>query len=774
MICKKCAIDLSLVDAEIELVGAKPRLYCPFCAEPLDLPQEPGLFFDEETQRYLAWTNQGQAPLSVYPLRAGSLMLRIPVQSVDIADCLFDRLVIFREGDGPTAPEAAHFTAVRPEWAHVIASCVSKTSLPSMIGYEVVTRDGWKSNLLTVPCLEITDPPGRYGTALYVWPDFEVPGWKKYYVSFQLPGVPKGLGTGRLHSAWESTESGRLRRTPLTDLDGELAFAPDRLVIQWTKDGLEHYGCYRTRVEEAPHFQTPRRIEASGLQLGLDFGTSNTAAAVRYLDRTRGVKSIPELCIRDHTLRLLNGLANSAGTWLPQPQSGSAPLSTIPSQLYFEAQDFAAKLKKSMTPISDYTIPYFQDGEGDQMSRLVGQFKWKYRLKRGLDAHAGILRYLYLRLALELYLAELVAEYGLNPQPLRLVTTYPLAFSEDDMHLHNQVFEELSGEITRTTGFKIGQAEPLDESHAGFACGEKVPDVTATLYMDVGGGTSDICISRLGDEGAEAYIVDSVEFAGEDVNSGLVAAKLTHWNEAQFRQQIVLNGSRTFTDPASFDNSEPRLRKAREVINRFRLGLVEIAARFAAAEALNKPDSTDLLGLMMFGSGWKTAFHGDSADEIAAAVQEAVEKRLAEYKANGVCPKPPRIRCHYPMRPKTVVARGAAASPVDNPFSGKMAERSTYLLQSVRVSLLNSPKDQTVPWSQRTPVTFDKKLRNITRIVPVDVAQFGFEDPARTGDAGEALLECTREGLAIVKSPFEYYVREIYKRTLKPTADAKV
>jgi hypothetical protein len=777
MKCERCQNDLAQVAGEVRLDAGRPLLFCPLCGHLMPRVRAAGLFFDEASGRYCAWVDP-QKTLTEFTARIGRFTVHVPVRAVDIASCLFPRIVIFREEEtgAQEPPNPLHFSPIRPEWQHLIRSCVRRSDTgmrrlggdaitPGHHGYEVETSDGWVSSLVLVPRLEIANLPGQYGTALMIWPDFVVPEWQQYYVAFYPPSLSAAYGTGRIQSLWRR-EGARLTPVRLDSHYGEAAFAPAAVVVEWsTPDGLLYQACYRTDCEGAPHFLTPEASAASDVQIGLDFGTSNTAAAYSFKNEEgRARRGLLE--IQNRTLRLLPGRVNPAQTWLPQPE-GDGKFPTLPSLLYFADAAFAQRLAAPLIAVRDYTIPYFQSGAGDEMARLVSQFKWRKRLPKSLAPQAEELRVLYLRLALELYLAELVA-LGLQPRAARLVATYPLAFLREDAELHRRSFERVREAVSARTGFRLTLSDALDESHAGHYSNETT-NTDVTLYIDVGGGTADVCISRRRGDGQapEVDIVDSIQFGGEDANRELIEGRITSLNEAQLRQRILQGGSQVYDDLSVFHHSESSLREARTVVNNYRRGLVEIAARFAAAEL--EVNATARLGLVLYGSGWRTAYHEPDAVKVAAAVRKEVQQRLEQYRERGGHAGVPELECHYPRWPKSVVARGAAMYPLGR--EPVKVERLTFLLQDVEVFLADEFQSRRLAWTERAPTQLPPGSK-ITEMRLTNWSQFGFEEQALTDVPDFDLLGCTNLE-QIVASPFEYYLSQAYRRRLRPRAAAK-
>jgi hypothetical protein len=673
-------------------------------------------------------------------------------------------MVFFARATGD--PDPPHYSPVRPDRAHLVEGWALHSFGVMHRTYRVTTRDGF-SALVTVSGIEIVDPATGPGCALYVWPRFQVKGWNKYYLGFFPPSISSSLGTGKIHEVWGRRDAGANNPhmcMPVAQEYCQTDFVPETVVVVWEQDKELYYARYDTQADERFRLDNAAYRSFLNLNLGFDFGTTNTAAAAFAIPETgarEGNLDMP-LAISDCTLRLLDGTPPADHTWLPQPLEGGT-LPFIPSQLYFFEPHYLPRLSPNDQPVRHFTIPFFQDDPPGE-ERCVGGFKWASNL-RSMSEKAPDLRYLFCKLALEMYLAEMVSTYGIRPGPLTLITTYPLAFGALDREIHSAVFERLRPELQSATGFQITLGKPLDESHAAEECGESIPNAAVILHMDVGGGTSDLCISQEADggRGRTVSVVDSIEFGGEHVNAAI--ERLTHLSPAQLRRRIRTDGSKVYRDPSCFEGNQQRVDAVEHTIDRFGAGLVEIAARFAAAECVNNEVARPRIGLIMFGSGWKTIFDSGDRHDIEQQAAESVSARLRELQAIGLIPDVPEILCKYPADPKGVVAKGAARVGGRRVIVDQRGAQ-TYLLEDVRV--ITGRAERSSPWTQRTPVPFNALPG---KIVLCNTARFRFE-AARVAVNGaiEALddidfSECLH-GTDLARSPFAVYVARFYRAEL--------
>jgi hypothetical protein len=597
-----------------------------------------------------------------------------------------------------------------------------------------------------------------------VWPDFQVRGWNKYYIGFFPAAVAVSYGSGEVHEVWgrrDGDTQNPLVRATVSNRYCQVDFVPESLVVVWKVDSDRYYARYGTRSPEAAHLGQTAWRSYPTLTLGFDFGTTNTAAAafaVPEPDASGGNVDMP-LPINHRTLRLIDGRISAENTWLPQPSPGQT-LPFIPSQLYFFDADYLPLLGAGDQPVRHFTIPFFQDRLPED--RCVAGFKWAVNLRQHQDK-APALRYAFCRLALEMYLAELVGTYGIVPSPITLVATYPLAFGPKDLAIHNTVLEDLRQKLEEATGFRIALGRSLDESHAAEECGESITGADVILYLDVGGGTTDVCISQWNGQARCVSVVDSIEYGGEHVNSAIEG--LTTLTPAQLRQRIRTDGAAVYHDPACFAGNYQRVEAVEEVIGRFRLGLVEIASRFAAAEFKSNPAAAGRIGLMMFGSGWKTVFQTDDHNAMEREAAEGIGQRLRDFQTAGILEGVPEVVCKYPFDPKGVVAKGAARVG-GRKLMIDQGDMETYLLEDLRVVTGNAEKR--FEWSRRTPIRFDATPG---KVLLANTARFNFEQ-ATVLEGGRAVLleeldfSGSVRGSDIARSPFVMYVSKYYRAEL--------
>jgi hypothetical protein len=346
-----------------------------------------------------------------------------------------------------------------------------------------------------------------------------------------------------------------------------------------------------------------------------------------------------------------------------------------------------------------------------------------------------VFRFLYAKLALELFLAELVGGSNVSPQQLFLVATYPLAFGEDDRELHQKMLEEVKDEIRATTGFQIILGPPLDESHAGEYSGYGNKNGHTTFYLDLGGATTDVCVS-VRKEGLglrDIRAIDSIELGGEDINGIVRDRNLSGLTLIELAGRIRRDGARAYLDVQNFHDDLKDLNKAKDIIRYLLAGMVEIGARFAAAESSANRVS-EPLHIVMYGCGWMSLFPGADRIDIESSYLVLLKNRLTEYVKRGLIVEIPNLTSEYPENPKLVVAKGAASCS-DTELKEAAAERQTYLLEDLEV--VAGGRTTSLEWTIQTPFALSEA---INRIHVTNSARFGFEaDQVPEGNVGRKL-----------------------------------
>ena len=765
--CPQCHIDLDGVAGNVVLDQGHPQLHCPMCGAEIALSTALGFTFDQQQGALVVW---GQ-PFCEIP--HGGLTVQIHGQEKHVEDCLYDHVAFFEAFD------RSRVCPVRPEAQHLIADWRLATGGGThAVIYEVIAKGGARKSV-SVACTTIPNPPQgskQNEAALLVWPNFKMRApsdgrtWKRYYVTFITPSVPDG--TGELHRIGGSANE-------VCQLGGhwaELDFVPYWIELKWedNRDKQTYFAVVKPELRDV----VPTNAER--VTFGIDFGTSNTAAAIRIAwgGSQRADEAI--LRIADLTLPVIAGEITKETYWLPRP---AAPASSLPTYLYFSRALQPHEIHDRLRPVEDYVIPFAQIDLVDDYS--IGGFKWKKLVeKRALKDQVGALRFLYLRLALEMYLAQAISDYSLGPGPIELVATFPLAFDNEHQNLHHTSFQKVCELLETCCPFRFSLATDLNESHAGENGSDPLTDIEELLIVDCGGGTTDICVTEPfpsepdGDTepgGRRAvYQQDSFEYGGESAVGAIQPLTRGPMSLFNLRQTIRERQASALQDPALYAD-----RRAHEGAQRigwsFRAGLVEICARFIAArmESLySGPKTAPRFGLLMLGNGWKLLEPAAAQRNVTLStyVKEQVDKRLQDYQKAGMISKlPAEIKPVYSAHAKGAVALGAAKKDLITVWPGQ--QEQTYMLLDMEMAIGNSPRK--LGWRETVPATLDSRPRSLR----LDgTQQFGFDDTQIRDASGQAvsavdfLAHCAPDvdkTKQIRKSPFGVYL-SLYAESFKP------
>ncbi len=772
--CPSCSTPLASIRGAAKLTAERPDLHCALCgvkfgpySPPLN-PDDPArVFLDMRTREYRFWTpdslpEQPEQPEEVEEtVSIGAFSLRIQCRTLRIQHCLFERVFVFRPEDNAWGHrEAPQFSPLRPEREYLIARWSLVGGGANYREYKVTTNTGWTRSVVK-PCAEIPELAGQSGAALFIWPNFVAQGWNRYYVTFYPPSIPTLFGSGGLHQIWTrkaGSANAAFEQVPVHhNQGGELLARPDRIVLSWLTDGVVHFSSWRSDLDEpaVPHLERIEFVRAENLNIGFDFGTTNTAAAANYRLPDMREEPLKSLGIHNRTLRLLSGAVSADLQLLPQPD-GDKPLNSLPTQLMFESAQLLQEVPENIIAPLQFTIPYYQSESVASETRSVGQFKWAKALGE-LRKNAARYRALYLRLSLEMFLAEVVGELHIAPSKANVVATYPLSFTPEDLQLHRNSLQAAHQAVEPATGFTLFIGPSLDESHAGQNCDIPNRPGEYSLFIDVGGGTTDVCLSA--PDGQDILVVDSVEYGGEHLNDRVFKEQLTNHSPQQFRREIRIGGGAAFRSSDLFARDNAKFQRIGKVRTHLQRGLVEYAARYIAAQIVSSPNSNPVFTVYMLGLGWMTIFaHIDPLNAIAEEFSKKLNARLQEMKTVGLVQSLPSVTCKYPENPKAVVARGAARCYDVLRQAPENSERS-FMLQNLRI--VTASGENVHPWSTRIPVKSDAQ---ILQLQAIDLAKFGFETsltlpsvPEPSTWPNELLQSCVYQN-EIVHSPFRVYL----------------
>ncbi|MET3497454.1 Hsp70 family protein [Variovorax boronicumulans] len=195
--------------------------------------------------------------------------------------------------------------------------------------------------------------------------------------------------------------------------------------------------------------------------IGIDFGTSNSAVA----------------CVVDGTARLL-------------PIEGSA--TTLPTAVFFNAED-------RKTHFGREAIALYLAGTEGRLMRSLKSLLGSALMQEQTAIYDGLVSFEDI-IARFLHELGTRAERELGQRPERVVIGRPVHFVDDDSK-RDQRAEQSLRHAARAAGFRdvAFQLEPIA---AAFDYEQRVTKESLILIVDIGGGTSDFTVVRVGPERA--------------------------------------------------------------------------------------------------------------------------------------------------------------------------------------------------------------------------------------------------------------------------------
>ena len=516
-----------------------------------------------------------------------------------------------------------------------------------------------------------------------IWPRFrstKEPYWRTYYV-YERCTDP------RLHvdALWLDPD-GKITRRTRSDAD-----ATDRVSYPVGFDADQHthvggppvafsardaisnreLGVYVFSLDPLP-------ASSARIQVGIDFGTSHTVAAIKVDGgNSEPVELAPELdpdnkekalsmhvCEDKEHVDAPQGLLSQA-VWLPnyayaRKEKESAGM--LPSELLTISPSSQAIIGiEHWQPMQDFVIPPVRLARQDLAEHVVADFKWNasppYR------GHEPALRERYLGMVVEFVMAYVAQRYGQPSETVDFTFTYPLRTSDQDVESLQETLRKVMKTGSKNLGSElqlINDVGIFDESRAAKGGTNKFGEVC--LVGDLGGGTLDLFISAFqSPEHRFEDVADSIRLGGNvllrklSANATRFLPRNPSWKnldaarEAHLRAWMRGPGSRRlFGNVAGQEPSLEGLRlrgfaqpadanRARELINRYFRLLVEYMARSLVAylaehwyPKVEEKADKDRLNILVYlrGNGWRLWHRTDQYDVVQRDIARQVKARV--------------------------------------------------------------------------------------------------------------------------------------------------
>ena len=217
------------------------------------------------------------------------------------------------------------------------------------------------------------------------------------------------------------------------------------------------------------------------------------------------------------------GTSNSAIAWAPAgglaqalPLEGTA--STMPTALFYNAEDRTTHFGRD-------AIAMYLSGVEGRLMRSLKSLLGSSLMQETTAVYDGLVSFqdIVARFLLELGTR---AEQTLGVRPDRVVLGRPVHFVDDDAK-RDQLAEDSLRQAARTAGFRdiSFQFEPIA---AAFDYEQRVTKESLVLIVDIGGGTSDFTVVRLGperavlaDRSSDVLATSGVHIGGTDFDQRL-------------------------------------------------------------------------------------------------------------------------------------------------------------------------------------------------------------------------------------------------------------
>ncbi|HLL75267.1 MAG TPA: hypothetical protein VK421_08360 [Pyrinomonadaceae bacterium] len=775
-VCRTCNLDFEKLRVELsyETLARENRigprglyLYCPACGERNEIELKPyNLFVRGEKRKLYRWRG-AQTKIENFDgkcrINLGAMILSLSEKLKDdyiagdnfsVEQICHKAVPVFRQLDGSLlAPDLP----VRREYLDLVDTSRRAQS-------ERTARGGYRFTFhLTVAeqPVEVTLPPvparpGQTpadgveafdGVHLLLWPKVNYRAWRRYFLRFGYAGATAEDLFGEARDVKVYAFAGRSvdeneRVRDWLQLD---TVSPDRRT---------RFACVESRPEwVGVEFEDGGRGEPTGgglwrirpaadaypeleTTVAVDFGTSNTCIA---WDAPQGasllaVKSCDEVLINGASLP--NRL-EYPDTWPPRQGFGRSQALLPTEILTRENVDEYRKrnhVVRDWVPVLDYSIPTSGvDAAYSEMECVIPDFKWQNMIgdawykKQHVDLQKKYIEFLLL-----IVIAELVTHNAIGPS-LNVKFSYPLAFDEEMQDKFVSVLQEATTAVSRQTGVnvmpdlvKVGgkMTIPLDEARAAaLSASAYGNDDSACLYVDIGGGSTDIALLELRRQTGrkDTYVnICSFEYAGGGLAAALAEGGCLKSGSdiSHFRRKIRETGSVTelMNSDTLFSNNKKKaitnkssffyayLRQflsrllAAHIINRALAangGRPHAEAR-PAADAPDAPAARAPYRVLLYplGNGWgfggfiDTRYATRVFPELLAKETNAI---LEEAVANKVVP---------PDVPRVEVLSQAVGEPKDAVVNGLLNNRDTGAF-----SAQDWPWRSIVGWTTRTSAT---------------------------------------------------------------------
>ena len=570
-----CGFPLTSLPVTVEVSVAQGAsatpLTCPLCGERVEIEwQELGVFFRDRPgdPEYVCWKLPGvveprKTPSGwvVQKQRLGIRFKRLTL--LEPREVCHQAVPVFLEEDGRLTPP---LLPVRPEYF----DCIDQAGLEELCANVQTPISGLRADryfchlplkglgveqAVHIPSLPVQ--PAKRGTPvttleqsafqginLRIWPNVNFKEWRNYLVGLSANSEEAKQafhGNQRLRVKYRTAGDGAKWEDVSVEMrGGDLVAATTIGRPRWVSLELEDMSGRdsggQPLVMAGGIFGVPPAVEkAEGrpqIDLAIDFGTSNTCLA--YKDETGRAQLIPQSDETASSLYLLRAgpeSTNHEGPDLWPPERWFGPKKDlIPSEMLLREPRSEMAAQLSRIDQWCFGIDFGLPGAGvtlgySEEEFLLAEFKWAEMITASAPAFRPYLEKIqqrYLTAVLTCALARVLASGKSSPGNVSLSWSYPMAFLQDDLESLRSAFAGSLHDLREATGLRWQDTGggPNEARAAARNAGE--PGADLSVYVDMGGGSSDIAVENPpygGQRKPNPVFLTSVRYAGADLLS---------------------------------------------------------------------------------------------------------------------------------------------------------------------------------------------------------------------------------------------------------------
>lgn len=815
-ICKVCGFDVSTFPVTIVSNSSTHLVHCPVCGQSFDpvveIPEK-DVFYDNEARSFAKWASPIETSQStvIVEQQLGNLRLQMHAKPINYQDLFYSAVLVFVLDDEIlqnqqfASPENCKRYGIK-----ILERQLDSTDSFLELQFELKgSPRRFRVSLPAAVTRAVTEPETarvNNGSALTIWPNFIRGGceeprgaeedpikhapWRDYFVQFATMDAvikPKSMRVVGYEQGQEITLQDSM-------LKGPLNFPPQYMEI--TADFNRGFGgsraymvCFEANLASFP---SGTSTFTKRLRVAIDFGTSNTCLYYVVPSGAQGnaatTSGDPKLVrLSNKNQEVVRGLqlgTSLSQPWLPDMRGQDL----IPSELVFRDEPQKI-LGQTLKPIVDYTIPPLRWRQGEELLICTG-FKWESSTEpEAIRGRFRELQRMYLDLVLRMVLAELVAGGPLSggevhPNEIDLVFTYPLAMTKERCSELGQVFESVTTELRARSGITINVRASIDESRAGET-GVGVQDPGQRIYVDIGGGTTDIAVIQQNKDvaGRKLLLVDSVRYAGNDfltaLSNGDGGGNIATRPLIELQRRVRAKEGLALQDLSVFGNNEDRKEDAQKALERFLQGLTQYLARIIVLRVRqSEPQAAEqILHIFLLGNGWRfvqflpqdpfAAPNRNPRDIIREEISGRLKKELKAFKDAEIITTEPNFELLHPENPKTVVARGALEA---TRLTLEEGPQQTFIGSNVRA--VTATGSTTLQWDTILPHSVGAAIERISfegsglvGFEQLRVPDYEFENAPLTNiqDLNIKRYVADGDGRFLLASAFNVYLERWYK-----------